>query len=69
MNLDAHTEKILSVIRYTKAALQLKIDAMALNIGVLRADHKKMAKRMAEMKSTLANSVRGTRQTTNPAEG
>ena len=53
--LDTHTEqfeKILTAIRDTKCALEAKIDTVAVDVGLLREDHKKLAARVSEVEST-----------------
>ena len=53
--LDTHTkqfEKILAAIRDTKCALEAKIDTVALDVGLLREDHKKLADRVSEIEFT-----------------
>ena len=55
--LDIHThqfEKILNAIKETKCALEAKIDTVALDVGLLRADHKKLTDRVTEVESTNA---------------
>ena len=52
--LAAHTaqfEKILAAIRDTKNALEAKIDNVALDVGLLRADHKKLSERVKEIEA------------------
>ena len=46
--LDIHTqqlEKILNAIKETKCTLEAKIDTVALDVGLLRADHKKLSEK------------------------
>ena len=50
--LDTHSkqfEQILQAIRDTKNTLEAKIDTVALDVGILRADHRKLADRVSEM--------------------
>ena len=53
--LASHTtqfEKILAAIQDTKNTLEAKIDNVALDVGLLRADHKKLAERVKVIEET-----------------
>ena len=47
----AQFERILTAIQDTKAALEAKIDTVALDVGVLRVEHGKLADRVREVES------------------
>ena len=53
--LASHTtqfEKVLAAIQDTKNTLETKIDNVALDVGLLRSDHKKLAERVKVMEET-----------------
>ena len=52
--LEGHSkqfDKILQAIQDTKTTLETKIDTVALDLGILRADHRKLAERVTELES------------------
>ncbi|KAJ1125203.1 hypothetical protein NDU88_003638 [Pleurodeles waltl] len=51
--LETHTATSLEVIRDTKLVLEIKIGADAIDLGLLRADHKKLVNRVAKTESSI----------------
>ena len=48
-------ESILQAIQDTKTSLESKIDAITLDVGLLRADHKKLVTRVATVETELSD--------------
>ncbi|KAJ1128037.1 hypothetical protein NDU88_006429 [Pleurodeles waltl] len=51
--LDLHTATILAAIKNTKKTLEIKIEAVTIDVTLQREDHKKLADRLTGGESTL----------------
>ena len=53
--LQLHLDKVLEAIKTTREALENKIDSVVIDVGLLRADHKKIAEKVDINKLLLAD--------------
>ena len=53
--LQLHLDKVLEAIKTTREALEHKIDSVVIDVGLLRADHKKVAEKVETNKLLLAD--------------
>ena len=53
--LQLHLDKVLEAIKTTREALEHKIDSVVIDVGLLRADHKKIAEKVENNKLLLAD--------------